>query len=80
MTAQDIEPKVRELIALVLDKKFPAGQPVTRAREPKWDSLKHVELIFALEDAFGVRFSEQDMAGLDSIEAIIAVLGRRHAA
>jgi acyl carrier protein len=77
---QSVEPKVRELIALVLEKKFPAGQAITRAKEPQWNSLKHVELIFALEDAFGVRFSEQDMVDMDSIAAIVAVLDRRHAA
>jgi len=80
MTDKDIEAKVRELLALVLEKPIPAAQPVSRANEPKWDSLKHVELIFALEDTFGVRFSEQDMAGLDSIQSIVAALGRRHAA
>ena len=41
----------------------------------EWDSLRHVELIFALEDAFGVEFSPDDIADLySSTENILAFL------
>lgn len=32
----------------------------------EWDSLRHVELIFALEDAFGLDCSPDDIADLYS--------------
>lgn len=80
MEKKIVEVKVCELFTLVLEKPVSAGQPLSRATEPKWNSLKHVELIFALEDAFGIRFSETEMAGLDSLSSIVEAIERRHAA
>ncbi|MCX7672529.1 MAG: acyl carrier protein [Thiobacillaceae bacterium] len=52
-----------------------------RQEVPQWDSLRHVELMFALEDAFGVEFTAEELALLDSGEAIAAVLVEKgHAA
>jgi acyl carrier protein len=31
---------------------------------PKWDSLRHIEVIFAMENAFHVRFTMPEIAGL----------------
>jgi acyl carrier protein len=42
--------------------------------QPRWDSLRHMQLIFALEDAYGVRFADGDIPRLTSVEAISAVL------
>ncbi|MFA4994587.1 MAG: acyl carrier protein [Bdellovibrionales bacterium] len=79
MTDKKIDSKVRELIALVLDTSIPADAAVTRDSEPRWTSLKQVELIFALEDAFSTRFSEKEMPELKSIAAIIAALEKHRA-
>lgn len=41
----------------------------------KWDSLKHMALIVALEEEFGIRFTDDEMAdllNLDLIDKIIA--------
>lgn len=37
---------------------------------PAWDSLRHLELMLALEVEFGVRISTRDMLELLSLEAI----------
>lgn len=39
-----------------------------------WDSLKHLEIIFALEEAFSVSFELSDIADMRSIDAIVEVL------
>jgi acyl carrier protein len=31
---------------------------------PKWDSLRHIEVIFAMENAFHVRFTMPEIASL----------------
>ena len=31
---------------------------------PNWDSLRHIEVIFAVENAFHVRFTMPEIAGL----------------
>ena len=44
--------------------------------QPKWDSLRHMNLIFAVEDAFGIRFDDADLPKLTSIAAIERVLAK----
>jgi acyl carrier protein len=34
---------------------------------PKWDSLRHIEVIFAMENAFHVRFTMPEIAGLRNL-------------
>lgn len=45
--------------------------------EPKWDSLRHMNLIFALEDHFGVRFCDDEIPALTSIVAIDNAIASR---
>jgi acyl carrier protein len=47
------------------------GRTVTRetsrANEPAWDSLKHMEIIFAVEGKWSVTFSEEEMTAVGSV-------------
>ena len=76
MEVMAIQVRVEELLGLVLGCTITIGKPVQRVSEPRWDSIKHVELLFALEDAFGINFKEEELVGLDSSDAIIAAIGR----
>ncbi|MDS1141166.1 acyl carrier protein [Pusillimonas sp. SM2304] len=51
--------------------KVQVGPDTSRADLAAWDSLKHVEIMFALEDEFGIVFSEEELSGLNSVKAII---------
>lgn len=46
-----------------------------------WDSLKHVELVLAIEDEFGVSFGAAEVFGLTSFagvhDALVAKLGAK---
>jgi acyl carrier protein len=59
--------------------KLPPGfaSVLERASVEQWDSLKHMEIIFALEDRYGVQFDESEFPALDSPAAIALAL-RRH--
>ncbi|HZR01623.1 MAG TPA: acyl carrier protein [Burkholderiales bacterium] len=59
------EQRIQELIVRVLRIDAPVVALV-RSEIPEWDSLKHMELVFALEDEFGVRFDEAEFAALVS--------------
>jgi acyl carrier protein len=37
----------------------------------KWDSMRHVELIVALEDAFGIEIEERAIPKLNSVARIV---------
>ena len=42
-----------------------------------WDSIHHLNLVMALEDAFGVSFSSSEITGLQSYRAIEQALAAR---
>lgn len=39
-----------------------------------WDSLKHINLILALEEAFGVQFDDEIIPELNSVNKILIAL------
>jgi acyl carrier protein len=43
---------------------------------PEWDSLRHFSLILAVEDAFGVHFSSDEIPVLTQVGALRAELAR----
>lgn len=69
-----IEREVCEVIGAVLQQGGPVPGDSRRDGLGAWDSLKHVEVMFALEDHFQVRFSEADLEGLDGVPAIVSRL------
>lgn len=40
------------------------------ATEERWDSLRHMQIVFAVEDAFGVHFRDEEIPLLTSVQAI----------
>lgn len=67
----DTEAQVRNLMAVIFKTELSKGSDIERESTPAWDSLKNIELIFAIEDEFGVVFSEQDAANLDSLSKLV---------
>ena len=74
MTHDEIVTKVLEAMTLTLQESWAGDVEVRREDEAAWDSLKHVELIFVLEDIFAVQFSEEEMASMDSLSSIVSSL------
>jgi acyl carrier protein len=56
------------------------GENVQRDQEQAWDSLKHVEIMFAVEDQFSVKFSEEQLASLASVDEIVSAVERQREA
>lgn len=78
MDRQHIENVVSTVIAALL--KCPIGTHSTRANTPQWDSLKHIEVVFAIEDELQLQFDEEHLASLDSVTRIVDRILARHAA
>ena len=77
MTEPDgVEGRIREIMAVVFKRPIRRGEPVSRSTEPEWDSLRHVELIFSIEDEFGVRFDEDELMELTSLPALVGAVDR----
>ena len=70
-TASDVEERIREVMGGILEVD-PAGIGAGFGRDdaPAWDSLNHLRLVSALEEAFGIRFTMREVGELDGFEAI----------
>jgi len=70
--------QLREVIAAALN--VPAdtiSETSVQSDFAGWDSVGHVHLMVALEDAFGVELEIEDFAKLASVPAILDYLARR---
>lgn len=52
----------------------------TRDNTPAWDSLRHIEVVFSLEDELGLEFSESEQIELLGVQRIVDIVMRHHAA
>ncbi len=56
-----------EVLVVPLDEIGPDTSPATR---PEWDSLRHMMMIFAIEEAFGFKFDDAELPTLCSLGEI----------
>lgn len=78
MNRQQIEAVVISVLVAVL--KCEITKESSRKNTPKWDSLKHIQVIFTVEDELGLRFLEETLAGLDSVDSIVKAALELHEA
>jgi acyl carrier protein len=69
--------EVRRLVGMILRRPIGETENPSRRTEAAWDSLKHIEIAFLLEDRFGIRLTERDIATLEDIEQIVTLLEAR---
>jgi acyl carrier protein len=73
----DVDATLAEILSSVLQRPLAPGEAISRADEPKWDSLRHLEIVFAVEAAFGVSFSNEEIAAAADLAALrTKALGR----
>jgi hypothetical protein len=75
-----IRPRVAEIVSVVYaGGGLPTGSMA--AEQPaEWDSLRHIEIILAVVEEFGIAIAADDFASLRSIDAIAAHINSLHAA
>lgn len=69
MPRDAIETKVVYILSTIL--RLPVNPGTTREALAQWDSLKHIEIVFAIEDELGIQFSEVELSELDSVARIV---------
>lgn len=69
--------QLRKIMAEVLELDPNAiNEDTSVDNQPKWDSLRHMSLIFAVEEGFGVRFEDDQLPELTSVAAFERALVR----
>ena len=68
MNAIDIENKIVEIVSSTL--KVDVNIYCSRQNTTEWDSLKHISILFAVEDQFSLEFTEEELVSLCSIQLI----------
>lgn len=74
MTAQTDADTVREILRTALGPAVDEAADPSREEISAWDSLTHLEVVFMLEEEFGMRFSQDEAASLSSVSEIVRVV------
>lgn len=74
MTRTDVETTVRSIFEVVLKRSIDTAESLSRETEGDWDSVRHIELLFMLEEEFGITFDEEEMSELQSFDDIVEVV------
>jgi acyl carrier protein len=73
----DVQKEVARILSSVLGHDIAPGVTIAAADDPVWDSLRQVEVMYAVEDTFGFRFEESDFSALVSSELIVDAVMQR---
>jgi acyl carrier protein len=69
--ANGLEERIKEVMAGVLEVDPGAiGEGFGRDEAPAWDSLNHLRLVTALEEAFGIRLTMKEVSEMERFEAV----------
>ena len=78
MTNIEIQQKLTVIFRDVFDDPALEITDATTAKDiPGWDSLTHVNMIVAVEKAFGMSFTTKDVKGLANVGSLIELIGKR---
>lgn len=71
MGRQQIEADILSILGNILKCEIILNS--SRENTPQWDSLKHIEIIFCLEEELAVEFSEEQLKQLNSVRQIVEI-------
>lgn len=74
----DAERRIKEVMAEVLEiDPGTIGEGFHREAAPSWDSMNHLRLVSALEEAFGIRFTMREVGEMERFEIIRRLVAER---
>lgn len=74
MTNQEITERVERVVAGVLGAGAPTGDGTVNIAE--WDSVKHMNVILAVENEFDVEFDDEELANTHSIPSLVEAVAK----
>ena len=75
MNSNDTAKKVLELAREI----FPTEVDKTSSMEnhEEWDSLNHIQFLFAIEEEFSIKFEPEELSKLTAISSIVSAISKR---
>jgi acyl carrier protein len=78
MTNEQIYERLNKIFQNVFDEDRLAVRENTTAEDiDGWDSLEHINLIVAIEDDFGMKFSISEVTGMKNVGAMVEIIRER---
>jgi acyl carrier protein len=77
--SQEVVNEVIELLRGVLQHEGELTAEMTREDIPKWESIKHVQVIDVLEQEYNIQLSMDEIMEIQSVQDIVNVLDRHGA-
>lgn len=69
-----MEQKIIKIITRILEVDIEDVEMDTAIGDlPEWDSLNHLRIITALEEEFGVKYAQSDLAELEDVSDLVAL-------
>ena len=72
--SRELRQQLLELLAEVLEVPLSQDSNPQRHSLDSWDSLKHMELILSLEETYNIRFTSDEVAGVESLDDLVRVI------
>ena len=73
----DIDDRLTEIFRTTFaDESIELAPEMTADDIPAWDSITHIQLVFAVEEEFGITLSMKDLESLDDVGALRAAIAR----
>ena len=74
----DILHRVQEIMADTFDlDDLHVTRETSAADIEEWDSLSHIRLVVAIERAFGIKFTNSEIEGLQNVGELVDVIGTK---
>lgn len=68
---EEIKQIVDKVLTSLIPSSAPSPETANRETTPGWSSLMHIEIFFALEEEFDIRFDEDAMAFAESRDDLV---------
>jgi acyl carrier protein len=72
--------KMQEILETALGVTLEGVENPSRDELEGWDSLSHIEVVFMVEEEWGIHFSETEIAALRSLDDLVQAVSAKHAA
>ncbi len=77
-TSSEVDARIREVMSEILEVEPTAVRDgFQRDDAPGWDSLNHLRLVSALEEAFRIKFTMKEVGEMDRFEAVRRMVSSR---